>query len=283
MAMNPKDRWVLTLTLIGGATILTFGGILMLIRWQSPAPRTVLPYDADVICPDAFKTQENHEHEQINNFTVHMTEGCFGHLIHMPSAWHRWNTQPVGDHKGWWVAYWWSGWPRGQGPFGPNDQTELSIPSWWFRVQGHGDILFYSNDVVPEASTPSQPAGSPLPKMRDLEVRKTDPHICDKPDDAYFPRAWASGDRSRFYDPKFLFNREHPTNSVDWAGDFRGTVPVCFIIEVTGLVDHFTFPQPPGADLEKHIIDDMSTNHYSPGTLNSASIRVQMAYDIIFR
>jgi hypothetical protein len=67
----------------------------------------------------------------------------------MPSAWHNWDYQPAGNQAGWWLAVWWTGWPQGRGPYGPNDKQEFNPGTWWFRVQGHGDILFYSNDVVP--------------------------------------------------------------------------------------------------------------------------------------
>lgn len=211
-------------------------------------------YDAGKICEDAFKTQENHEHEQINNFTVHMTEGCFGHLIHMPSAWHQWWWQPTGDQKGWWASFWWSGWNQGRGPFGPNDKTELNVPSWWFRVQGHGDILFYSNDVVPKPES-----ASPTP------------------------------DANGIYQVGGLVSQPIPINKVEpeytpeaRAANWKGLVWVEVIIAEDGAVRDPKFPNAPPYGLDTPITEALKRWSFKPAEFNGKAVPVHSKIEFTF-
>jgi hypothetical protein len=86
--------------------------------------------------------------EDIANFPVPLRDGCFGPVVRFPKAWGHWYFQPTGDEPGaWWIAFW----PVGKlpsRPLGPNEAYAATLGD--FRLQGHGTVMFYSNDVVPK-------------------------------------------------------------------------------------------------------------------------------------
>lgn len=94
-------------------------------------------------------------------FDVTMQEGCFSGTITMPrrmynNGYFYW--QPLNGDSQWWVALWFEGYPRASGPYHANEMPQLTnLPTpIRFRIQGHGRILFYSNN----------------PPLNDIELRQ---------------------------------------------------------------------------------------------------------------
>jgi hypothetical protein len=66
--------------------------------------------------------------------------------VYFPKAWHTWHTQPTGsDQRNFWSAIWIVGDRQARGPFSANDKYDFMYNK--ARFQGHGIMLFYTNDV----------------------------------------------------------------------------------------------------------------------------------------
>jgi hypothetical protein len=141
------------------------------------------------------------------------------------------------------------------------------------------------------ASLPVNPTANSYkpkpPAISHIDPQDTDPHICEKPDDAYFahrgPAVPHPAGYQDYSNPKFLFDLNHSDNTVNWANGFKGVVPVCFIVDEKGTPDDVRFPQSPGEELEKHIKSEILSMRYSPGMLGGSPIRVQMAFNLDFK
>jgi hypothetical protein len=122
--------------------------------------------------------------------------------------------------------------------------------------------------------------------LTNIRVDETDPHICEKPDDAYYahhgPAVPHPAGYQDYSNPRFLFDTKHRDNIVNWANGFKGTVPVCFIVDEKGNPADIRFPQSPGKELEDNIRDNILSMRYSPGTYGQGPIRIQMAFNILF-
>ncbi len=128
-----------------------------------------------------------------------------------------------------------------------------------------------------------------------LDVHPADPHTCEKPDAAYYanwgPERPAPAGSGQLRDPQFLFDVRHEENetTINWAAGFRGTVPVCFVVDANGDPADIRFPQSPGTDLEEHIKAKIGGWRYKPGTITQSwldqphPIAVQIAFDFVFR
>jgi hypothetical protein len=135
--------------LIGVGIILAIWAFGMLASRQdektAAARRRIENLVNPTICPKAFDQNFDFSNLKKNHFIVPMTESCFGGIVHTPRAWHTWRTQPSGDQTGFWQAIWIVGEGRPHGPFGPNGQMDYTYNQ--ARFEGHGTLLFYTNDV----------------------------------------------------------------------------------------------------------------------------------------
>ena len=119
------------------------------------------------------------------------------------------------------------------------------------------------------------------PKLTQIHTKAADPHICDKPAEAYYN----TYQENIFWHPEFLFDSNHGDNKVNWAGDFTGTVTACYIIDEEGNPTSIKFPQSPGKELEDHIAKGISGWRFKPGnyTYEHHPVKVQVAVDITFQ
>jgi len=156
--MTPQAEavWKRTLVVIGIFCLLSL--FLDFVRfalrpYRPPPPRQAGAYNSFRICAPESKALEDHRNDATRNtLSLPLEEGCFGPLIGIPNAWHNFVFQPDGDQdSSWWFAIWIVGESRARGPFGPNTSPNIDIHRQFFRLQGHGRILLYSNDVVPSA------------------------------------------------------------------------------------------------------------------------------------
>ena len=224
-----------------------------------------------------------------NHFPITLPEGCFGPLVRIPKTWHDWEYQPTGAQNGWWVAFWLTGETRPRGPFGPEHIADFDTHYGFFRMQGHGDILLYSNDVVPTSNSTATPTTTPFeaktPPLVRLDVRSTDPHICAKPDTAYYDNAFQPGfghDQFQHQPLNFLFDTKHLDRVISWSNGFTGTVPICFIIDGDGTPKDLRFVQSPGKEIEDHVRDYISGWRYQPAMYKDAPFPVQVAFNFVF-
>jgi len=249
-----------------------------------PRPRIV--YNQTTICTDAFDEDLDHSKEQLRYFDVTLREGCFGGLVHIPRSWRHWQVEPVGDQNGFWIAFWLANEPRGRGPFLANDNNELTYSVT--RLQGHGTVRFYTNTEV--GSKPKKQAAvaelSPalqqqneqkIPVVSTLNIQEGDSHICEKPDDAHYLN-WHI-----YAAPKFLFDVHNQDDKITWANGFKGTVPVCFLVDDKGDVKNITLIKSPGEDLEKHIRERILGWRYQAGMWEDQPVKTQMMMNFNFR
>jgi len=138
-----------------------------------------------------------------------------------------------------------------------------------------------------QARDPYQPT---LPKLSRMTTHEADPHICQKPDDAFWPyQNPVAGGSDQHSAPKFLFDASHADEKINWANGFKGVVPVCFMVDEHGNSANITFFQSPGKELEERITAQIKAWRYKPGMLkhgwsdeNPQPIKVQLAFDFVF-
>jgi TonB family protein len=219
----------------------------------------VTAYNPNRICDDAFEHVYDHSHEQITHFDVELGPGCFGSTIRLPAAWKTWFTQPLGDTKGWWWAFW----PSGQnqmGPFTAKDSDQKLGSLGTFRLQGQRKIRFYSNDV---AEDPPQTNNGSAPKPDDGGVytiggRVSAPKAIFKPEPEIFPEA----------------RRAH------WQGD----ITVSAVVRPEGLLSNIQIlDAPPELKLEHQVLQALSAWRFKPGTLDGRAVPVRIKVTINFR
>lgn len=127
-------------------------------------------------------------------------------------------------------------------------------------------------------------------KLSHLSIRNDDPHLCDKPDDAYYANlglSFSAGAGSG-QPPRFLFNVRHDDDTINWANGFKGDVPVCLIIDEKGNTTNVRFPQSPGTEIEDRIKDRISAWRYKPGYIRfydntERAVKCQLAFEFSFR
>lgn len=127
-----------------------------------------------------------------------------------------------------------------------------------------------------------------------LQIRGEDPHICQKSNDVYYAHWGSQGPvppaSPQYSNPEFLFDAHHEDSTINWAGGFTGTVPVCFVINEQGIPEDVRFPQPPDDNIQEHIKARIAGWRYSPGTSiqgwwdkNRKPIKVQIAFSFVFQ
>lgn len=150
----------------------------------------------------------------------------------------------------------------------------------------------YVRQMLSQRQIQQQRFNPAKPKLSRINIRAADPHICTKPDDAYYanhgmavPQPAGSGEQ---HNPTFLFDSRHEDDKVAWAGDFKGTVPVCFLVDTKGNPTNISLYQSPGPELEEHIKTIIGGFRYKPGTVTKSyrdrdpqPIAVQMAVDVV--
>jgi hypothetical protein len=105
-------------------------------------------YNPGRVCPDAWEQQakklNQHDDEDIPYFDVPLQTGCFSGYVHFPKRWQRWGMQFMNPEQEGYVAFWWNGWAKPNGPFPPNALPNFDYPpSSEFRLQGTGTIRFF--------------------------------------------------------------------------------------------------------------------------------------------
>ncbi len=128
-----------------------------------------------------------------------------------------------------------------------------------------------------------------------LEMRAIDPHTCEKPDDTYYgrwgPERAAPAGSGQLTNPEFLFDTRHEEDetTINWANGFRGTVPVCFVVDDKGNPSDIRFLQSPGGALEERVKAKINGWRYRPGTITQSfrdvphPIPVQIGFEFVFK
>jgi hypothetical protein len=277
--------------------LLFYAGLTALIAfftrdYQNPSPNSkqaVATNYTHLVCENAFNHTLDFSNYKDNNFKVALQEGCFGDWVKIPSWWKEWHCNQASDPATYWVAFWYAN-DSPHGIYKANATFNLNKGVHdLFRLQGHGTILFYTNQPSrtsepteaknPDAkSVPFQPA---LPKLTQLDIRGDNPHYCDRSRDAIKDTMGVTG----IYEPKFSFSDTHEGNTITWANGFTGTVPVCFVVDELGTPADIYFIQSPPEYIEKHILSIMRGWHFKPGmqVRQNRAVRVQLMNNFIFR
>lgn len=251
------------------AIILVVTGIIIvvqLIRPTAPKPsQRAVNYNAHQICTEAWKQNQDHANENEPYYDITLTEGCFGPLFRPPKAWHNWYYQPLGDTTDYWIALWYQG-REPVGPYGPNDQWNFQNAPIHWRLQGRGQVRIYSNDIVADASgTPEHGRAAPELPGPNVRIEAGDPRQCggkelnttDFPDPHY---------NKYLKPPKVLFSG-HEADTIQWPRDFKGTIPVCFVVGVDGLAKDIRLLQSPGKEFEEKIALKLGAARWESATL----------------
>lgn len=185
MAPQTERLWKSLLTFIGviGAVVFIINVAQSVTQTTIPTqrvtPRSIVAYNPQKICDDAWTSVIDHKNENPPYFDVELRPGCWSGFLYLPKTWHVWYDEPAGYTNGWWVSFWYSGWPQGRGPYGPaNIPVFNGVPSV-LRLQGNGTIRYYTNQA------PEQPmVEAPAPN---LDVPRSEPIQTTPPNFIYEP------------------------------------------------------------------------------------------------
>lgn len=123
---------------------------------ERPPPLAALNFNQTKICEKAFEQTLDYKDANVNRLPpIVLQSGCFDSLIRLPQKWDTWFYQPAEDRARWWVAFWIVGEAKPRGPFGGQANPNFDIHKNFFRLQGEGRIVIYTNDVVPPHVTNS--------------------------------------------------------------------------------------------------------------------------------
>jgi hypothetical protein len=125
--------------------LLALYGLASLVR---PTPKRV-PYNANEICAGAFQADQHFEQSKENHIEIELHENCWSGFVYVPLWWvfggRGFYSQPTGDLKGFWSAYWFAG-RRQWGPFdAARNPTFFQSRGRVLRLQGHGTLTLYTN------------------------------------------------------------------------------------------------------------------------------------------
>lgn len=59
-------------------------------------------------------------------------------------------------------------------------------------------------------------------------------------------------------------------------------MPICFIVDKQGNPTNIYLLQPPGKDLEAHILEEVRASHYKPGMQKNKPDRVEFMFNFVF-
>jgi hypothetical protein len=281
----------IAIVFVGLGVVVFLVNVALSMRVRSPLTQpAAINYNQNTICPDAFDEDLDFSKKNIRYFDVKLHEGCFGGFVHIPGSWHTWETQPVGDQSGYWIAFWIANESNARGPFYLNSKYNLTLNVT--RLQGHGTVRFYTNidAPVPTSEFTATPE-NPLPTVSKLYNHTMDPHVCKKPADAYYSEPdyrfpGQNGETGPDW-PQFLFDTNHFDGNITWANGFKGKVPVCVLIDENGNPGNISFPQSPGKELEDHITNILMGWHFKGGYMNHGwdpptPVQCQMAWMFTF-
>jgi TonB family protein len=242
--------------------------LILLSRWAGggrPAQTTrAISYNNIQICTDAFEQNFDFSDFKNNHFTIPLREGCFGGIVKTPSAWHSWVTEPSGDQNGFWYAIWIVGERQGIGPMFANDNRNLTYNK--ARFQGHGSLLFYTNDVLPIPTSPSQ-----LPKS--LQLQGT-PQLDEN-------GIYSVG--NGVSEPVVIARVEPEYTDEARAVHFKDVVTVSVVVRVDGSIRDITFKNPPGYGLDEQIIQALGRWKFRPAQFNGYAVPVHADIHITFK
>ena len=237
-----------------GAFFLFNGTIMTIMRLAlRPAATNYGAYNMRKICDDAFQTSLDYRDQEIANFTLTLSDGCFGPAVRLPKVWRSWWYQPTGKQDNWWIAFWVIGQQNPRGPFGPNDKPDFNSGPG-FRLQGHGQVLLYSNDVLPAGATTAKPDADGVYSVKD---GVTPPVVISKVEADYTPEARRA--------------------------NFSGTVSATVIVGEDGSLRDIRINNPPGYGLEEKVIEALHQWKVKPGKLNGKPVPTRTIIDITFR
>jgi hypothetical protein len=161
--------------------------------------------------------------------------------------------------------------------------------------RGPWEVTNISDGADSVEGTAATATRQPAPDLSSLDIRATDPHTCEKPDEAHYsnwgPERPAPAGSGQLRNPEFLFDIRHEEKetTINWANGFRGTLPVCFVVDDKGSPTEVRFPQSPGAAIEERVKTKIAGWRYKPGTVTQNwrgdphPISVQLAFDFVFK
>jgi hypothetical protein len=170
-----------------GVLLLSIGIVqLGLQSLSGPEPaRPAITYDALAICTDAVEQEahgdNDHHAEAVDYVDIKLRDGCFSGFVRLPDGWQSWRVGFVSSEPDRHVGYWYFGWEKSKGPYGPNGHEE-DDPAFehpphgpydpWhvaFRLQGTGTLRFIETSGTGfVAGHPAQSA--PPPKSADTDT-----------------------------------------------------------------------------------------------------------------
>lgn len=131
---------------------------------SSPSARSTASYNPSKICPDTYSQALDFSQSKDNHFTITLPEGCFGNWVRVPKWWTEWHADAATNPSDYWVYFWFAGDGAPQGAYYANDRRPVNASiNQSFRLQGHGTIVFYTNQATRPQAAGNSEANYPPP------------------------------------------------------------------------------------------------------------------------
>jgi len=155
----------------------------------------------------------------------------------------------------------------------------LVAPNVFTRDYGMGGTPERFYREAQNVSRPEVPSTSAPPRVarKHAEVRFGDPRICRRPDLLPYNARGVTMPHFEFGGPPT------PQNSLLSAHGFHGSVPVCYVIDETGMPQDIRLVQSPGEEFDKEIIRQISQWRYTPAIKGNVPVRVIVEAEVTFK
>jgi TonB family protein len=230
-----------------------------------PQQRALINYNSTKICSGAYDKNLDFSTLHESHFEVTTQDGCFSGWVHVPSSWRDWHSEPTGEAKDTWLAFWFPNDVNGTPPAFVNERTGYNKPVHEpFRLQGHGTFVFYTNQPTP--SIPAEnPTSSPGPY---------DP-VPDK-DGVYKP---GNGVVSPVIISKVESEYSEGARRMHWTG----TVVATGVVQEDGTITQIRIPESPGMGLDDKVIEALRKWKFKPGELDGRPVPVRVEIALRFQ
>lgn len=244
--------------------------ILLTFAWSKhvkappPTQHALVNYNSTQICSGAYDKNLDFSTLHENHFEVTTQDGCSSGWVHVPNSWRDWHSEPTGDAKDTWLAFWFPNDVNGTPPTFVNERAGYNKPVHEpFRLQGHGTFVFYTNQPTPSLAENRTSSPGPYDPVPDKDgVYKTGNGVISPVVVSKVEAEYSEGARHGI---SFVSTKDRRgTECLHWSG----TVIASGAVRENGTITEIRIPDSPGMGLDDKVVEALRQWKFKPGQLD---------------